>query len=91
MLTTRELSLNRLQVLGRLREIALSGAAACVAVLLVRHMLTRGGIETEPRLAISIVAGTVTYVGCLTLLAPSVARELFRMLGGLGAALRPKS
>ena len=78
-LTTRELSLRRLTVLGRLRGIALSCVATCVAAVFVRQALEDGGIGSEPRVLVSVIVGAVVYVSCLTLFARSIARQLVRM------------
>ena len=64
LITTRHLSLKPLTVLGRIREIAFSAAAARIVVVFARHALEQGGISSEPRLALSIVVGAVTYVRC---------------------------
>ena len=88
-LTTRELGLKPLQVLGRLREIAISATAAGVAVILLRQALEAGGMGVAPRIAISVAAGAVVYVSTLLLIAPGIARQLLAMVRGLGPALRP--
>ena len=49
-------------VLGRLRGIALSCVAACVAVVFVRQALEDGGIASEPRVLVSVIVGAVVYV-----------------------------
>jgi O-antigen/teichoic acid export membrane protein len=90
-ITTRELSLRALSVLGRLRGVVLASVAACVAVLFARHPLEDGGIAIEPRVVLLVVIGAVIYVACLTLFARTVARDLLSMVRGLGPALRSKS
>ena len=87
-LTTRELGVKPLRVLGRLREIALSAAAAGVAAMLVRRAL-EAGMGVEPRLAVSVAVGALVYVSTLLLIAPGIARQLRAMVRGLGPALRP--
>lgn len=90
-LTTRHLSLKPLSVLGRLRGIVPSCAAACIAVVFARQALEDGGIPIEARVALSVIVGAVIYVSCLTLFARSVVRELLEMARGLRPALRPRS
>jgi len=90
-ITTRELSLRGLSVLGRLRGIVLSSGAACIAVALARHPLEDAGLGIEPRVALLVVLGAVIYVSCLTLFARNIARELLRMVSGLGPALQAGS
>ena len=89
-LTTRELSLRRLTVLGRLRGIALSCVAACVAAVFVRQALEDGGIGSEPRVLVSVIVGALVYVSSLTLFARNIGRQLVRMGHGLRPALRFK-
>ena len=89
-LTTRELRMKQLHVLGRLREIALSAAAAGIAVAFVRHALKADGIGLEARMALSVAVGAVVYASTLMLIAPDVARRLLRMGRDLGPALRPR-
>ena len=91
LLTTRELSLKPLHVLGRLREIAISSATAGIAVVFVRQALKAGAVGLEPRVAFSIAVGAVVYVSVLFLIAPTTARQLLAMVRGLRPALRPKS
>jgi O-antigen/teichoic acid export membrane protein len=91
LITTRELSLRSLSVLGRLREIFLSSAAACLAVVFLRQALERRGVAAEPRVLLSVAAGAVVYIAFLAVFARSVARELLRMIGALGLALRPQT
>jgi O-antigen/teichoic acid export membrane protein len=81
-LTTRELSLRALRVLGGLRGIVLASASACIAAVLVRQALTDGGMGVEPRLLLSILAGGLVYGLCLALFARSVGRQLLGMIGG---------
>jgi hypothetical protein len=81
---------SQLSVLRSLREIALSALTAGVAVVCVRHLLVADGIEPEPRLALSIVAGAAFYVSSLALIAPAVARRLLGMVRGLAPAMRPQ-
>ena len=90
-ITTRELSLRRLSVLAGLRGIVLSSAAACIAVVFVRHALEGEGVGVEPRVALEVIVGAVTYVSCLALFARKVSRELLGMVRGLVPALRPRS
>lgn len=90
-ITTRELSLRGLSVLGRLRGIVLASGAACLAVALAGHALEAEGIATEPRLALIVPLGAVVYVSCLTLFARGIAHDLLGMVRGLGPALRSKS
>ena len=89
-ITTRELSLSSLSVLGRLRGIVLSSGAACIAVLFARHSLEDAGLAIELRVVLLVLLGAVIYVSCLTLFARSIARELVRMVSGLGTTLRAK-
>jgi O-antigen/teichoic acid export membrane protein len=89
--TTRHLSLKPLSVLGRLRGIAPSSAAACIAVVFVRQALEDGGIPIEARVSLSVIAGAVIYLSFLTLFARSVARQLLGMVRSLGPALRSKT
>jgi O-antigen/teichoic acid export membrane protein len=91
LLTTRELSLNALSVLARLRGIVPAGAAACLAVVFLRHVLEDQGVPVEPRLVVSIIAGAVVYLAVLSLLARDVTRQLLQMIKGLGPALRSKT
>ncbi len=91
LLTTRELSVKPLHVLGRLREIAISSATAGIGVVFVRQALQAGDVGLEPRVAFSVVVGAVVYVSVLFLIAPTIARQLLAMARGLGPALRPKS
>jgi O-antigen/teichoic acid export membrane protein len=90
-ITTRELSLRSLHVLGRLRGIVLASGAACIAVAFARHTLQAEGMGIEPRVALRVVLGGVIYLSCLTLFARGTARELLQMVRGLAPALRPKS
>lgn len=90
-ITTRQLSLNGLSVLGRVRGIVPSAAAACIAVVFLRQALEKRGIPVELRVLISAVVGAAIYVSCLTLLARSVARQLFRMVRSLGPGLRARA
>jgi O-antigen/teichoic acid export membrane protein len=83
-LTTRQLSLRPLNVLGRLRGIGLACAVLCVGVILIRHALEQAGIGAEPRLGLSILLGAAIYTICLWLFAPRVARDLLRMAKRLG-------
>jgi O-antigen/teichoic acid export membrane protein len=91
LVTTRELSLRALSVLGRLREIALAAAATGVGVVLLRAWLEDGEIAIEARVALSVAAGAAIYVACLTLFARTEARQLLRMIRGIGPALRARS
>jgi O-antigen/teichoic acid export membrane protein len=90
-LTTRELSLRGLSVLGRLRGIVLASVVACIAVAFGGHALEAQGMAVEPRLALMVLLGAVVYLSCLTLFARTIARRLLGMVRGLGPALRPKS
>ena len=89
-LTTRELSLRRLHVLGRFWEIALSAAASGLGVMLVRQLLEASGTGIEPRIALSLATGAVVYLSTLALIAPAIAREFLGMVRDLGPALRPR-
>ena len=89
-LTTRELSLGRLAVLGRLRGIALSCVAACVAAVFVRQALVDGGMGSEPRVLVTVIVGAVVYVSSLTLFARNVGRQVVRIGRDLRPALRSK-
>jgi O-antigen/teichoic acid export membrane protein len=86
-LTTRELSLRGLSVLGRLRGTALAAAAMCVAVVFARHALETGGLALEPRVGLSIVVGAAVYALCLALLAGDVVKQLLGLVRGLGPSL----
>ncbi|MDP9179749.1 MAG: oligosaccharide flippase family protein, partial [Gemmatimonadota bacterium] len=88
LITTRQLSLKALSVLGHLRGIVPASGATCIAVVFLRQALEDHGIAVEPRVLLSVVAGGVVYAACLTLFARSVARELLGMARGLGPALR---
>lgn len=88
-ITTRELSLRGLSVLGRLRGIAFSSAALCIGVVLLRHALEAGGIGVELRVCLSVLLGAIIYGCWMMLFARSVVRELLQMLRGLGPTLRP--
>lgn len=88
-LTTRQLSLKGLSVLGRLRGIVPASVASCIAVVFARHALEDHGIGIEPRVVLSVIIGAVTYIACLTLFARSVARDLLRMARGFVPSLRP--
>jgi O-antigen/teichoic acid export membrane protein len=90
LLTTRELSLRPLSVLGRLRGIVLSSAAAFIAVLLARLALEDAGVGIEPRVSLLVVVGAVVYFLCLTLCARDVARQLLGVVGGLRPTLGAK-
>jgi teichuronic acid exporter len=90
-ITTRELSLRGLSVLGRLRGIVLSSTAACLAVVFVRRALEDGGMGVELRVLLSVMIGAVIYGCCVALFARSVGRGLIQMLRGLGPALRANS
>ena len=83
LITTRHLSLKPLSVLGCIRGIAFSAAAACIAVVFARQALEQGGISSEPRLALSIVVGAVAYLSLLALVAPGVSRQLLGIVRGL--------
>jgi O-antigen/teichoic acid export membrane protein len=85
-LTTRELSLRGLSVLGRLRGIVLSSALAFAAVAIMRLVLEDGGLRSGPRVALALCVGVVLYVFCLRVFARDVALQLLRMIGG---RLRP--
>ena len=91
LLTTRELSVKPLHVLGRLRDIAISSATAGIGVVFVRQALQGGAVGLEPRVAFSVAVGAVVYVSVLFLIAPTTARQLLAIVRGLGPALRPKS
>jgi O-antigen/teichoic acid export membrane protein len=88
-ITTRQLGLGGLSVLGRLRGIALSSATACIAVVLVRQVLEKAGVGVELRLALSIMVGVAVYVPCLTLVARDIATQLLQMARGLRPVPRP--
>jgi PST family polysaccharide transporter len=90
-LTTRELGLSGLSVLGRLRGILPASGAVCIAVVFLRQVLEDHGIAAEPRVVLSVIVGAVVYMSLVTLFARSVARDLLKMARGLGPALRPKS
>jgi PST family polysaccharide transporter len=90
-LTTRELSLRALSVLGSLRGIVLSSASACLAAVLVRQALRHGGMGIELRVALSILGGALIYGLCLTLFARGVAGQLLWMIGRVWPGLRPKT
>ena len=89
LITMRHLSLKPLSVLGRIRGIAFSAAAACIAVVFARQALEQGGISSEPRLALSIVVGAATYLSLLALFARGVSRQLLGMVRGLRPAPEP--
>lgn len=88
-LTTRELSLRPMFVLGHLRGIAFSAAVACVTVVFLRRALEAGGVAVEPRAAISVVAVGVVYAASMALFARATARQLLQTVRGFGPALRP--
>jgi teichuronic acid exporter len=88
-LTTRELSLRALSVLGRLRGIVLSSALTCIAAVFVRLTLEGGGVRVELRVALSLIVGGAIYVLCLRFFARTVADQLLRMVEPLRRALRP--
>jgi hypothetical protein len=90
-ITTRQLSLNVLSVLGRLRVIVPASAAACIAVVFARQALEDGGMAIEPRVALSVIVGAVIYISCLTLFARSVARDLLQVVRGIAPAGPAKS
>lgn len=90
-ITTRELSLRGLSVLGRLRGIALSSAAACVVVVFVRQALEADGTALEPRLALSIVCGAAVYGACMMLVSRATLEQLLGMVRGFGPALRART
>jgi hypothetical protein len=90
-LTTRELGLRPLSVLGPLRGILPAAGAACIAVVFLRQVLEDHGIAAEPRVVLSVIVGAVVYLALVTLFARSVARDLLKMARGLGPALRPKT
>ena len=90
-LTTRELGLKPLSVLGPLRGILPAAGAACIAVVFLRKVLEDHGIAAEPRVVLSVIVGAVVYLALVTLFARSVARDLLKMARGLGPALRPKT
>ncbi len=83
-LTTRELSLRPLHVLGRLRDIALSAAASGFGVVVVRQLLEASGTGIEARIALSLATGAVVYLSTLALIAPATARQLLGMVRDLG-------
>ena len=87
-LTTRELSLRPLAVLGGLRGIVISAATACVAVVFLRRALAGGGVGIEPRAVLSVAALGVVYIGCLMLFARSTALQVLQTVRGLAPALR---
>ena len=89
LITTHHLSLKPLSVLGRIRGIVFSAAAAFVAVLFARQALVQGGISREPRLALSIIVGAVAYLSLLTLFARGVSRQLLGLVRGLRPATEP--
>ncbi len=91
LITMRHLSLKPLSVLGRIRGIAFSAAAACIAVVFARQALEQGGISSEPRLALSIVVGAATYLSLLALFARGVSRQLLGMVRGLSAGARARN
>jgi PST family polysaccharide transporter len=88
-ITTRALRLNPLRVLGRLGGIIFSSGVMCVAVAMLRRALEDAGIGVELRVLLEGAAGAIVYLGCLTLSARGIARELLGMVRGLGPALRP--
>jgi len=90
-ITTRELSLSRLRVLGGLRGIVISSVAACLAIVFARQGLEAAGIEIEPRVALLVIVGALVYICGLALFARTVAGELLQRVRGLGSALRAKS
>jgi O-antigen/teichoic acid export membrane protein len=87
-ITTRALNVKVLHALKCVWGIIFSSACMCVAVMFLRHALEDGGVGVELRVALAVIAGALTYVGCLLLTARSVAYELARSARGLGAALR---
>jgi O-antigen/teichoic acid export membrane protein len=87
-ITTRAINLRNLHVLKRVWGIILSSACMCVAVMFLRHALEDAGVGGELRVVLSVIAGALTYVGCLLLTARSIAFELARSARGLGGALR---
>ena len=90
-ITTRELRLGALSVLGRIWEVVLFSAAACIAVALARHQLEDAGMAAEARVALLVLLGAAIYVACMTLLARSTTRQLLRIVRNFGPAMRPKS
>jgi PST family polysaccharide transporter len=90
-LTTRELSLKGLSVLRCLQGIVPACAAACIAVVFVRHGLEELGLLIEPRILLSVAVGVAVYVLCLTLFARSVARQLLGIASALLAKIRHRS
>jgi O-antigen/teichoic acid export membrane protein len=89
-ITTRQLSLKSLSVLRRLQGIVPACAAACIAVVFLRHALEGVGVPIETRVFLSIIVGAVVYLSCLTVFAPAVARQLLQIARGLRPALRPR-
>ena len=87
-LTTRELSLRGLDVLGRLRGIVLSAGAACVGVVFFRHGL-ESSLGIESRVLLSIVVGAAIYVGCMAIFARPLTRQLLRVAGEMAPKLWP--
>ena len=90
-ITTRELSLRGLTVLARLRGIALSAAATCVAVVFLRQALEAGGIAVAPRVGLSILVGAAVYGLCMTVFARGVVKQLIAIVRGFAPALRART
>jgi len=82
-LTTRELGLRGLDVLRRLSGTFLACVVAWTAVAIMRQALVNAGVGTEPRLALSLASGAVLYVVCLTVVARTVASQLFGLVARL--------
>jgi O-antigen/teichoic acid export membrane protein len=77
--TTRELGVRPRDVVARLGGVLACSMLMCGLVVLLRLGLERAGVPVGVRLALSIGAGLVFYVGCLRLFAPSIFRQMLRM------------
>ncbi len=76
LLTTRELSLRGINVLRRIRAVALSAVAAGLGVVFVRQALVGAGVAIEARIPISILVGAGVYVTCVIVFARGTAVQV---------------
>jgi O-antigen/teichoic acid export membrane protein len=82
--TARELSLHYGAVMARVAGVMVSSAVMCVLVILVRLALEYAEFAAGTRLALSILAGAVVYLGCLKVLSPRIFDQLLGLLRQAG-------
>ena len=78
--TARELSVRYGAVARRVVGVMIASGLMCLVVVFVRLELENAGLPTGYRLSLSILAGMLVYLGCLSFLAPRILSQLLGLL-----------